>query len=90
MNTVQSDEQLLYARWLEWGTRLGLGVLVLSFLGYAAGWLPALGLATWLAQPWPAARTALFTAAAGMGMVAAVRAAGDRVAQFIAQPGAAG
>ena len=40
----------------------------------AAGWLPALGLATRLARPWPAARTALFAAAAGIGMVAAVRA----------------
>lgn len=40
----------------------------------AAGWLPALGLAAWLAKRWPAARTALFTAAAGVGMVAAVRA----------------
>ncbi|MBX9716494.1 MAG: hypothetical protein K2X42_07870 [Burkholderiaceae bacterium] len=40
----------------------------------AAGWLPALSLATGLARPWPAARTALFTAAAGLGMVAAVRA----------------
>lgn len=40
----------------------------------AAGWLPALGLAAWLARRWPAARTALFTAAAGTGMVAAVRA----------------
>jgi len=40
----------------------------------AAGWLPALGLAAWLAQRWPAARTALFTTAAGVGMVAAVRA----------------
>lgn len=40
----------------------------------AAGWLPALGLAAWLARRWPAARTALFTAAAGAGMVAAVRA----------------
>jgi len=40
----------------------------------AAGWLPALGLAAWLAQRAPAARTALFTAAAGAGMVAAVRA----------------
>ena len=37
----QPLEQLRYATWLEWGTRLGLGVLVLSFLGYAAGWLPA-------------------------------------------------
>lgn len=40
----------------------------------AAGWLPALGLAAWLAGRWPAARVALFTAAAGTGMVAAVRA----------------
>jgi hypothetical protein len=40
----------------------------------AAGWLPALGLAAWLAQRWPAARTALFTTAAGLGMVVAVRA----------------
>lgn len=40
----------------------------------AAGWLPALGLADCLARRWPAARTALFTAAAGIGMVVAVRA----------------
>lgn len=40
----------------------------------AAGWLPALGLSAWLARRWPAARTALFTTAAGVGMVAAVRA----------------
>ena len=40
----------------------------------AAGWLPALGLAAWLARRWPAARTALLTTAAGLGMVAAVRA----------------
>jgi len=40
----------------------------------ATGWLPALALAAWLAQRWPAARTALFTSAAGMGMVVAVRA----------------
>jgi hypothetical protein len=40
----------------------------------AAGWLPALGLAAWLARRWPAARTALLTIAAGVGMVAAVRA----------------
>lgn len=40
----------------------------------AAGWLPALGLAAWLARRWPTARTALFSAAAGIGMVAAVRA----------------
>jgi hypothetical protein len=40
----------------------------------AAGWLPALGLAAWLARRWPAGRTVLFSTAAGMGMVAAVRA----------------
>lgn len=40
----------------------------------AAGWLPALGLAAWMARRWRAARTALFTIAAGVGMVAAVRA----------------
>lgn len=40
----------------------------------AAGWLPALGVASWLARRWPAARTALLTIAAGVGMVAAVRA----------------
>lgn len=40
----------------------------------AAGWLPALALAGWWAHLWPAARTALLTAAAGIGMVAAVRA----------------
>ncbi len=40
----------------------------------AAGWLPALGLAAWLAQKWPAARLALFITAASTGMVAAVRA----------------
>ena len=40
----------------------------------AAGWLPALALAAWLARRWPAARTALLVSAAGVGMVAAVRA----------------
>ena len=40
----------------------------------AAGWLPALGLAAWLARHQPAWRTALLTSAAGLGMIAAVRA----------------
>lgn len=40
----------------------------------AAGWLPALGLAAWLARHVPAWRSALLSAAAGLGMVAAVRA----------------
>jgi hypothetical protein len=29
------DEQIIYARWLGWGTRLGLAVLIGSFLAYA-------------------------------------------------------
>jgi hypothetical protein len=29
------SEEELYARWLDWGTRIGLGVLVASFLAYA-------------------------------------------------------
>ena len=40
----------------------------------AAGWLPALGVAAWLARRRPAWRTALLTSAAGLGMMAAVRA----------------
>jgi hypothetical protein len=40
MNTTQSDEQLLYARWLEWGTRFGLAALVGLFAAYAGGLLP--------------------------------------------------
>ena len=35
----QSAEQLLYARWLEWGTRLGLAALVVLFALYVSGWL---------------------------------------------------
>jgi hypothetical protein len=30
-----SAVQLTYARWLDWGTRCGLGVLIASFLAYA-------------------------------------------------------
>lgn len=40
----------------------------------AAGWLPALVLAALIARRWPAGRGALLAAAAGAGMVAAVRA----------------
>ena len=36
---VQSREQLLYARLLDWGTAIGLLVLVASFAGYLTGWL---------------------------------------------------
>lgn len=37
---VQSTAQLRYARMLEWGTRIGLAVLLASFLAYITGWLP--------------------------------------------------
>lgn len=40
----------------------------------AAGWLPALAAAAWLARRWPAWRPVLLGAAAGAGLVAAVRA----------------
>jgi hypothetical protein len=40
----------------------------------AAGWLPALPVAAWLARRQPAWRSALLMTAAGVGMVAAVRA----------------
>lgn len=37
----QPPQQLRYAAYLEWSTRLGLVVLVASFLAYVMGWLPA-------------------------------------------------
>ena len=40
----------------------------------AAGWLPALAVAALLARWWPAGRAPLLAMAAGVGMVAAVRA----------------
>jgi hypothetical protein len=38
----QPREQLRYAQLLEWGSRLGLLLLVGSFSAYVLGWLPAL------------------------------------------------
>lgn len=36
--------ELIYARWLDWGTRIALGVLVAAFLAYVLGvlepWVP--------------------------------------------------
>ena len=32
--------QLVYARWVDVGTKIGLGILVTGFLAYASGWLP--------------------------------------------------
>ena len=37
---VQAPEQLRYARLLDWGTHLGLVVLVLTFAAYVAGLTP--------------------------------------------------
>jgi hypothetical protein len=34
---VQPPEQMRYARWLDWGTRVGLSVLLLSFGAYVIG-----------------------------------------------------
>jgi hypothetical protein len=34
---VQPPEQLRYARLLEWGTRVGMAVLLLSFAAYVLG-----------------------------------------------------
>jgi hypothetical protein len=36
---TQAVEQLRYARWLEWGSRVGLAALVVVFLAYGAGLL---------------------------------------------------
>jgi hypothetical protein len=36
-----ASEQARYARWLEFGTWLGLVLLVASFAAYVLGWLPA-------------------------------------------------
>lgn len=36
-----ADEQLRYARWLDWGAKAGFAALVVGFLAYATGLLPA-------------------------------------------------
>jgi hypothetical protein len=35
------NDQQVYARWLDWGTRLSLAVLVAAFLAYVFGLTPA-------------------------------------------------
>jgi len=45
-------EQQLYARWLDWGTRLGLAALVLSYLAYALAWVEPLVPLERLPQVW--------------------------------------
>lgn len=32
------EEQLKYAQWLDWGTRIGFVTLIATFCAYAAGW----------------------------------------------------
>lgn len=49
---VQSPQQLRYALLLQWGARLGLAVLVLSFLATLTGWLPSHVPAHRLPQLW--------------------------------------
>jgi hypothetical protein len=36
-----SVEQQRYATWLSWGARSGLAILVVTFLAYVFGWIPA-------------------------------------------------
>jgi hypothetical protein len=55
-----------------WRDLIGFGPVYAGIL--AAGWLPALGAAALLARRWPAWRTPLLATAAGLGMIAAVRA----------------
>ena len=51
---------------------LGFGPVYGSLV--AAGWLPALAAATWLARRWPNWRSTLLAAGAGLGLIAAVKA----------------
>lgn len=41
LNGDALEAQERYARWLVWGTRLGLGLLVLGFIAYATGMIAA-------------------------------------------------
>ena len=54
-----------------WQDLIGFGPVYGGIL--AAGWLPALLVAAFLGRRWPAWRSPLLAAAAGLGMVAAVR-----------------
>lgn len=54
-----------------WQDLIGFAPVYAGIL--AAGWLPALAVAAFMARRWPAWRSPLLAAAAGTGMVAAVR-----------------
>jgi len=55
-----------------WRDLIGFGPVYAGIL--AAGWLPALAAAAFLARRWPAWRSPLLAAAAGLGTIVAVRA----------------
>ncbi len=55
-----------------WRDLIGFGPVYAGIL--AAGWMPALAAAAFLARRWPDWRSPLLTAATGLGMIAAVRA----------------
>lgn len=55
-----------------WRDLIGFGPVYAGIL--AAGWLPALLLAAWLARRWPTWRSPLLASAAGLSLIAAVRA----------------
>jgi len=40
-NSHISVEQQRYATWLGWGSRSGLAILMVTFLAYVFGWMPA-------------------------------------------------
>ena len=71
---AQMPEPLRYARWLEWGTRIGSILLALSFAAYLAGWLPPRVPVQDLPALWHADTTTPVEAALNWAMVAASRA----------------
>ena len=52
---MAEDVQQIYARWLDWGTRLGLGALIAAFLAYVfhlvEPFVPPARVAAWWGMP---------------------------------------
>jgi len=70
------DERLVYARWLDWGTRIGLGVLAAAFFAYAFALVEPLVPLQELATVWslPLERYLAITGApTGWGWLASIR-----------------
>jgi hypothetical protein len=63
---TQPAEQALYARWLARGTRLSLVAMVLGYVTYVMGWLPAAMPPGEVARRWGLS-AADFVAASGVG-----------------------